>query len=143
MSEVAASPVSPRRNRRQGAVFGQVVTGPPGAGKSTYAHGMYQVSDQDMKSSGSLARDPDEAEASMALGDSDELDISSPFRMGGTDEGDSSPLRGKEGSRTALGKGSPLKPSGRRGSDEELGTDSEVFNIARRSLSGRTFDVPF
>jgi predicted PilT family ATPase len=26
------------------SAFGQLVTGPPGAGKSTYCHGMYQVS---------------------------------------------------------------------------------------------------
>jgi hypothetical protein len=26
------------------SAFGQVITGPPGAGKSTYAHGMHQVS---------------------------------------------------------------------------------------------------
>jgi hypothetical protein len=29
---------------RHSSAFGQVVTGPPGAGKSTYCHGMHQVS---------------------------------------------------------------------------------------------------
>jgi hypothetical protein len=29
------------------SAFGQVVTGPPGAGKTTYCHGMHQVSLRD------------------------------------------------------------------------------------------------
>ena len=45
MSGAISSPSSPsRKARRHGMAFGQVVSGSPGAGKSTYAHGMYQVS---------------------------------------------------------------------------------------------------
>jgi predicted PilT family ATPase len=29
---------------KHASAFGQVVTGPPGAGKTTYCHGMHQVS---------------------------------------------------------------------------------------------------